>query len=251
MDYKNIKRILDILLSLFFIITLSPIFLVTGLVVILESKGPIIFKQERLGKDGKIFNIYKFRSMAKDNNVLNFKEKDKVTRVGKFMRKYGIDELPQLFNILAGDMSLIGPRPQLVKYLEYYTNVDKRRLNVLPGILGPNTCLSEKKNILEKNKLDVYYADNLSLKQDFGIVLTFIINLLNVFKFREEGAKGNKVTVEEELEYLIKNYSKEKTEKLGIESINLIEDMDDLNLNNSDIKLTRKRIRKNYGRKHI
>jgi len=119
MEYKNVKRFLDIIIAISMLVGLSPLILLTAIIIKLEGKGPIIFKQERLGKDGRPFNVYKFRSMAKDNNVMDFSVQDKVTKFGKFIRKYGIDELPQFINVLKGEMSVIGPRPQLVKYMDY------------------------------------------------------------------------------------------------------------------------------------
>ena len=250
MEYKDVKRILDILVSFCFIIILSPVLLITGLVVGLESEGPIIFKQKRLGKNGNLFEIYKFRSMKRDNDLLNFQEKDKVTKIGKFIRKYGIDELPQLFNILKGDMSLIGPRPQIPKYISYYSDNEKRRFNVLPGILGPNTSQHTKKSILEKNKLDVYYAENLSLKEDVKIIFTTIKNIFKILEFREDGALGNKTNVEEELLCLENNMKLNDTFTYKLDVNNVIELNDTvINVNDSviDKSLTRKR-KNNYGK---
>lgn len=208
MKYNDIKRILDIILSINLIIISSPILLTIAILIKLDSEGPIFFKQERLGKNGKIFNIYKFRSMAKDNNVLNFTEKDKVTILGKFMRKYGLDELPQLFNILKGDMSFIGPRPQLPIYFQYYTEEELKRFDVLPGILGPNTCLHYHRTIEQKNKLDVDYVDNYSFKQDLNTVLITFKNARKILKYREKSSEGNKSNVQEELKYLKNNQEK-------------------------------------------
>ena len=134
--YKYFKRTMDIVISFILLILCSIPMLIVALAIKLESKGPALFRQIRTGKDGREFTLYKFRSMVKENNVYDFKTKDKMTKVGKFLRKTSLDELPQLFNILKGDMSLIGPRPWVVKYAENFTNYQKRRLSVRPGITG-------------------------------------------------------------------------------------------------------------------
>lgn len=184
------KRASDIVLSSIGLLVLSPVILVTSLCIKLESKGPVIYKQKRIGKNGKVFNMYKFRSMvqdadkmllelAKQNEVegLAFKIKDdpRTTKVGRFIRKYSIDELPQLFNVLKGDMSLIGPRPPLDIEVAQYGDWEWRRLEVLPGITGlwqvsGRSDLSFQQWI----NLDIYYIENWSIALDLKILIKTI-----------------------------------------------------------------------------
>lgn len=208
MRYKDIKRILDVVLAVFCFIIFSPVLLVTSVFIKMDSEGPIIFKQLRTGKNGKTFNIYKFRTMFKDNDVYNFKEKDKVTKVGKTLRKYGLDEIPQLLNILKGDMSFIGPRPYPLKYNDYLTDKHKKRSNVLPGMLGPNVCKYTERSILEKNDLDCLYVDNFSFKQDLDIVVSAVLNSGKIFSYREKSASGNKDIMKND--FLCLKYNLEK-----------------------------------------
>lgn len=148
-----IKRCVDIVGSLVILILLSPVFLVTAVWLKLDSPGPLIYRQVRVGLNGRHFNFYKFRSMyvdadqrrialeqqneSKDGVIFKMKDDPRITRCGRFIRKYSIDELPQLINVLLGDMSLVGPRPPLPKEVDLYTLDDRKRLQVLPGI----TCL--------------------------------------------------------------------------------------------------------------
>lgn len=175
--YAMIKRFIDILISVIGIIILSPIFIITALLIKLESKGPIIFKQLRAGKDSEPFYIYKFRSMkinAPNKSTNDFKDADAfITKVGKFIRRTSIDELPQLFNILKGDMSIVGPRPvilkekELIKLRQEY-NVD----SLLPGITGW-AQINGRDNIgdEEKVKYDYEYLTRKSLKLDMYIII--------------------------------------------------------------------------------
>lgn len=199
MQYKNIKRIIDVLLSSSLIVVLAPIFIITSIIIKLGSKGPIIYKQERSGLYGRRFVIYKFRTMAENNDANNFSEKDKVTNAGKILRQMGVDELPQLFNILQGDMSFIGPRPFLPRYIKYYSEEQRKRLDVLPGLFGPTNCIYEDKNIFEKINMDINYVENYSFKTDMKLLTTFINNFKNIIVYRKISSCGNKDTVIEEL----------------------------------------------------
>ena len=139
--YKFFKRGADILISLLGLIILSPVLAITALCIKIDSKGPVIFKQQRLGKDGKVFEILKFRSMCvgaehTGSGVYSGKGDARVTKVGKFIRATSIDELPQLVNILKGDMSLVGPRPQLVRDMVFMTPEQRMRHGVRPGLSG-------------------------------------------------------------------------------------------------------------------
>lgn len=175
--YTIIKRLIDILISLLGIIILSPVFLTTAILIKLESKGPIIFKQLRAGKNSQPFYIYKFRSMkidAPNKSTNDFKDADSfITKVGKFIRKTSIDELPQVFNILKGDMSIVGPRPVILKekeliHLRQEYNVD----SLLPGITGW-AQINGRDNIgdEEKVKYDYEYLNRRGLKFDIYIIL--------------------------------------------------------------------------------
>lgn len=202
--YLVIKRIFDVVISLIALIILSPILLIVAIAIKIESKGPIIFKQQRIGKGGKVFNIYKFRSMIvgaekMGTGVYSKKGDSRVTKVGKFIRMTSIDELPQLVNILKGEMSIIGPRPVLTyhpwKY-EEYTEEQLKRFNVRPGVTGWAQVHGRKDvEWHERIKLDVYYVENISLWLDVKIFFKTIIQVLsmkdNVNK--EETAKKEKI----------------------------------------------------------
>ncbi|MBR4618647.1 MAG: sugar transferase [Bacilli bacterium] len=187
---KYIKRLLDILLSLFGIIILSPIYLILYILVLIFMGFPAIFKQPRPGKNEKVFNLYKFRTMTnkkdKDGNLLS--DEKRLTKFGKFLRKSSLDELPELFNILFGQMSFIGPRPLLVEYLPYYTKEEHRRHNIRPGLTG--WAQVNGRNNLEwdkRFKMDVYYVDNVTFLLDLKIVFLTIKKVL----FKEDIAMGN------------------------------------------------------------
>ena len=177
--YKSfIKRILDFLISLLAIISISPILLVVTVWLHYANKGAgAFFFQERPGKDGKIFKVVKFKTMSderdKDGKLLP--DAQRLTKVGKFVRSTSIDELPQLFNVLKGDMSLIGPRPLLVKYLPLYSTEQARRHEVRPGISGWAQC--HGRNAIswnEKFKLDVWYVEHCSFWIDLKVIfITF------------------------------------------------------------------------------
>lgn len=175
------KKTFDWITACFLIILSSPIMLAATIAIKIGSKGPVLFRQKRPGKMGKIFTVYKFRTMSletdQDGNLLP--DILRMTRVGSFLRKCSIDELPQLFNILKGDMSFIGPRPLLVQYLKHYTPEQNRRHEVVPGISGwaqvngRNTISWE-----EKFQYDVWYVDHISLSLDTKIVFKTIKNVL-------------------------------------------------------------------------
>jgi exopolysaccharide biosynthesis polyprenyl glycosylphosphotransferase len=188
--YTAVKRISDILISLLAIILLSPIFLITAIAIKLESKGPVFFKQSRVCKNGREFNMLKFRSMCadadkklqeclhlneKDGPVFKIKNDPRITRVGRFIRKYSIDELPQFFNILHGDMTVVGPRPSLKSEVAQYTPYEARRLCVKPGL----TCywqVSGRSNLSFKEwmALDLKYINESSLFTDIKIIIKTI-----------------------------------------------------------------------------
>lgn len=176
------KRFIDFWISLIALIVISPILLVVTIWLHFANKGAgAFFFQERPGKDEKIFKVIKFKSMTdeRDANGNLLPDKDRITTVGKIVRKTSLDELPQLINVLKGDMALIGPRPLLVEYLPYYTEREKLRHTVRPGISGWAQC--HGRNNLQwddKLALDVYYVEHLSLWMDLRIIFTTIKNVL-------------------------------------------------------------------------
>lgn len=178
---KIIKRFLDILISLFGLIILSPVFLIVAILVRIKLGSPVFFKQERPGKDEKIFKLYKFRSMSnkKDENGKLLPDKERLTRFGKILRSTSLDELPELFNILKGDMSLIGPRPLAVSYLPYYNEKEKHRHDVRPGLTG--LAQINGRNALnweERFKYDIEYVNNITFMNDIKIFFKTFIKVL-------------------------------------------------------------------------
>lgn len=181
MIYKYIKRILDIISSLLAIIILSPLLAVTAVLVKTKLGSPVLFKQERPGKDEKIFTLMKFRTMTdeRDENGELLPDEVRLTKFGKFLRSTSIDELPELFNILKGDMSVIGPRPLLVEYIPRYNEHRHRRHEVRPGLSGW-AQVNGRNSISweEKFDLDVEYVDNYSFAMDVKILFMTVLNVL-------------------------------------------------------------------------
>ena len=182
--YKNFfKRVIDFTISLIALICLSPIFLVVTVWLLFANKGAgAFFFQERPGKDEKIFKVVKFKSMTdeRDANGNLIDDEIRLTKAGKFVRSTSIDELPQLINILKGDMALVGPRPLLPKYLPYYTEREKLRHTVRPGITGL-AQVNGRNNLGwdERLELDARYVENISLKNDVIIAYKTIYNVIN------------------------------------------------------------------------
>lgn len=181
MIYKYIKRILDIISSLLAIIILSPLVAVTAVLVKTKLGSPVLFRQERPGKDEKIFTLMKFRTMTdeRDENGELLPDEVRLTKFGKFLRSTSIDELPELFNILKGDMSVIGPRPLLVEYIPRYNEHQHRRHEVRPGLSGW-AQVNGRNSISweEKFDLDVEYVDNYSFAMDVKILFMTVLNVL-------------------------------------------------------------------------
>ncbi len=185
--YKYFKRICDFTVSLIGLIVLSPLLIITAIAIKIDSKGPVIFKQERLGENGKVFLIYKFRSMCvgaeqTGTGQYSFEGDPRVTKVGKVIRATSIDELPQLVNILKGEMSVVGFRPPLTYHpwpIEQYTDEQKRMFNVKPGITGWAQVHGRKEvEWHERIRLNVWYVDNVSLWLDIKIMFMTVINVL-------------------------------------------------------------------------
>lgn len=185
MAYKKIKRTLDVVVSVAGLSSLCLPMAIVAVAIKAESKGPVIFKQERLGLNGKAFYIYKFRSMcvgAEAGGVYETKGDCRVTKVGRFIRKTSIDELPQFVNIIKGDMSIIGPRPTLTYHpwpIEYYTQEQLKRFHVRPGVTGWAQVNGRKDLPWEKRiEYDVEYVEKLSFVFDFKIFLKSIIGVI-------------------------------------------------------------------------
>jgi lipopolysaccharide/colanic/teichoic acid biosynthesis glycosyltransferase len=197
--YRNFfKRIFDFLFSLLVLIVISPILLIVAIAIKIESPGPVIFKQTRLGRYGKPFTIYKFRSMCvgaekKGSGQYSFKDDPRVTKVGRIIRALSIDELPQLINVFVGDMSLVGPRPEVRHYVNYWTPEQMHVLDVRPGITDPASIKFRNENELmeqaadpedyyinvimqDKIKLYLEYVENASFWYDIKLIFkTFLV----------------------------------------------------------------------------
>lgn len=224
--YEIIKTIGEFLIALFGIIVFSPIMIVVAIAIKLDSEGPVIFKQERTGKYGKNFQVWKFRTMHVQNDVHDFSKGDQHTKVGTFLRKTSLDELPQLFNILFHQMSFIGPRPWITDYYDNMNEEQKHRVDVTPGITGLAQAKGRNSiSIFEKINYDLEYIDNYGLVEDIKVVFLTIKTVLS-----KEGADAGKSTIQNELEDLrtqsipvdkIKNEVKKKEKnKINLENAN-------------------------------
>lgn len=198
--YRVVKRVMDVTIASIAMIVLSPIFAIIAIAVKMESEGPVFFKHTRIGKDGKIIKLYKFRSMVINAEELiksftpeqmkEYKENYKltndprITKIGKFLRKTSLDELPQLINIIKGDLAIIGPRPVIAEELKKYgDNIDKF-LSVTPGLTGYWAANGRSNTTYEQRmQMELYYIDNMSLKMDIQV---FFKTILSVVK--KEGA---------------------------------------------------------------
>lgn len=200
-----VKRPQDFLLSLLAIIVLSPVLIVLAILVKVKLGGPVIFKQKRPGKKGKIFSLYKFRTMTneKDENGNLLPDEKRLTKFGKKLRATSLDELPELFNILFGHMSIVGPRPLLVKYLPLYNEHQKRRHEVRPGFTG-YAQVNGRNSITWQDKFekDVYYVDHITFLGDWKIIFKTIKTVLKKDGITSDTSvtmeefKGNDETVE-------------------------------------------------------
>lgn len=191
--YKHFfKRFFDFWISLIVLIIISPILLVVTIWLHFANKGAgAFFTQDRPGKDGKIFKVIKYKTMTdeRDANGNFLPDEDRITKVGKFVRSTSIDELPQLFNVLKGDMALIGPRPLRVEYLPLYSKEQARRHEVRPGISGWAQCHGRNSiSWTEKFKLDVWYVDHVSLLTDLKVIF---ITIKNVLMRKDISAEGS------------------------------------------------------------
>ena len=175
------KRIIDIFLSLIFILLFWWLYIVIIILVKKKLGSPVLFKQERPGLNEKIFTMYKFRTMTdeKDKNGNLLPDKDRLTKFGRFLRSTSLDEIPELWNVLKGEMSLVGPRPLLVEYLSKYTKKEKRRHEVRPGITGYAQVNGRNNTTWEDRfKNDIYYVENISFLLDLRIIIKTILKVI-------------------------------------------------------------------------
>ena len=198
--YKYVKRMIDIVLAVVLLAIAGIPMIIVAIAIRVEDKGPAIYKSKRMGKGLKTFNTYKFRSMKTNREELhsNMTHEQMVTKVGKFIRKTSLDELPQLFNVLKGEMSFIGPRPWIPEYYEWFTDEQKRRVDVLPGISG----LAQAKgrngiSIFKKIEYDLEYVDNMSLWMDIKCIWLTIVTV-----FKKDNAEISEQGIKEEIEEL-------------------------------------------------
>ena len=201
--YRAVKRFLDVTASFWGLVLLSPLMLAVSILIKIDSRGPVIFRQKRIGRNGKVFEIYKFRSMCvgaekTGSGVYSGKGDARVTRIGKILRATSIDELPQLLNILKGEMSFVGPRPPLTyhpwKY-EEYTDFQKRMFEVRPGITGWAQVNGRKDVEWHKRiELNVWYVDHMSLLLDIKIMFMTAFKVLTNADNENSGATVNKST---------------------------------------------------------
>lgn len=179
---KYVKRFLDIVLSGLALLILSPIILITAILVRVKLGAPVIFCQERPGKDGKIFRLYKFRSMtdARDENGELLPDEVRLTHFGKVLRSTSLDELPELWNIFRGDMSIVGPRPLLVEYLPYYTEEESHRHDVRPGLTGL-AQVNGRNNLTWEQKFayDLTYVRNVSFAGDIKVLFSTVAKVVH------------------------------------------------------------------------
>lgn len=202
--YRYFKRFIDLIISVIFLLVFWPLLLIIAICIKIDSNGPVIYKQKRNGLNGKVFTLYKFRSMVAENDVSDFSCEDKHTTMGKILRRLSFDELPQIFNILEGNMSFIGPRPWIEDYYNNFNDYQKRRCEVFPGITGLAQC-SGRNNLTLKDRIDydIKYVDNYSFCMDLKIFFKTIFAI-----FEGKGVSSSKMTIQEEIEWLKKENRK-------------------------------------------
>lgn len=196
MDYLKIKRLIDLIFSIILLVVCFPLFIIISMISLVKIGRPIIFTQIRVGKDHENFKLLKFRTMPiqkkgqktvlkrwddgiPDDFIFKSKNPDNVTNYGLFLRKFSLDELPQIINVIKGDMSLIGPRPEVPEFTKYYNDIQKERLEVKPGLSG-YAQVNGRSEIThgDKIKLDRYYVKNISFKMDFKIFIKTIYKVI-------------------------------------------------------------------------
>ena len=198
--YSAVKRGLDFVFATVFLILLAPLFVVVAIAIKLDSNGPVFFRQTRTGRYGKEFRIIKFRSMVADNDVMDTSCDDQYTRVGKFIRKTSIDELPQFINVFLGQMSFVGPRPWVTEYYSNMNEMERRRCLVRPGITGLAAAKGRNGlSIFEKIELDLEYVEKFSFVMDVKVVFLTMKQI-----FISEEVDAGKAGINNEIE-LLKN----------------------------------------------
>lgn len=203
--FAGIKFLFDRVMAITGLVISLPLMIVIGIAIKLDSKGPVIFKQLRTGKNGKLFYIYKFRTMVQNNDVHDFSNSDKYTKIGKILRKTSLDEIPQLISIAIGKMSFIGPRPWIPDYYENMNEIQKQRYNVRPGLTGLAQCMGRNNlTIFKKIEYDIMYIKNYSFIQDIKII---VLTIKSVFTCN--GYEAGKETIKTELTDL-KQYNRQK-----------------------------------------
>lgn len=213
---KYTKRIIDLSISVILLFYLLPLCVIIAIFIKLNSKGPSIFKQQRTGKNGSIFYMYKFRTMSCDNDVMDKNKPNEITRIGKAIRYLSLDELPQLINVIKGDMSLIGPRPWIPEYYKHMTAEQRKRNSIRPGITGLAQIKGRNSiSVLEKINYDLSYLKNICLKNDIKIIILTIIAILN-----KKGVAIEKTVIHKEIDDLKCqssniNYSLEQTQDIA------------------------------------
>lgn len=226
---KILKRIFDIIVSVISLIILSPLFLVIAIAIKIDSKGPVLFKQGRRGKDGAVFNMFKFRSMVVDAEnmgagLFNYTNDPRVTKTGRILRNSSLDELPQIWNVLKGDMSIVGPRPSVTYELGNYETLNsryKKRFNVLPGItgyaqiMGRNEISWDEKVNYDNKYIDLFEKQGILL--DVKIILKTIVNIF----------KGKDIYEEKIDNSIDDSESAKAAERAIIEKAHAIEDIQD------------------------
>lgn len=193
---KYIKRAFDFVIALIALFVLFPMFIVIAILVRIELGSPVIFVQERPGKDERIFKLYKFRTMTSEHDESDhlLSDEQRITTFGKKLRATSLDELPELWNIIRGDMSIVGPRPLLKRYLPYYRNWERQRHSVRPGLTG--LAQINGRNLLqweERFRLDVEYVQHVSFRMDFEIILLTIRKVLK----RQDITVGKEMIVQD------------------------------------------------------
>lgn len=196
--FAGTKFMLDRVLAILGLILLSPIILIISVLIKIDSKGPIFFKQERTGKNGEDFYVYKFRTMIAENDVHDFSKADKHTKIGEILRKTSLDEIPQLWSIATAKMSFIGPRPWITDYYKNMNEAQRHRCDVRPGLTGLAQVNGRNNiSIFEKIDYDLEYIKNYSLLQDISIIFLTIKAV-----FTGSGADAGKATIQNEIEQL-------------------------------------------------
>lgn len=204
--YDIVKRILDLIFAVGLLMLLWPIMVVIALIIKIDSSGPVLFQQTRVGRDGEKFEILKFRTMIKENNVSDYTCDDKYTRTGKFLRRISLDELPQLFNVLVGQMSFVGPRPWIPEYWNNMNDEERMRSKVRPGITGLAAAKGRNGlSVFQKIAYDLEYVRNYSFRQDVKVVFLTIRMVM-----KKEAAEAGKGGIHNDIEDLKLKSSKNR-----------------------------------------